>query len=60
MWFFAAIIGFWLGMYVGSSDTRTKLQRRLGDFLDARGMRLVASDGSEVHKDELIAELKPR
>jgi hypothetical protein len=60
MSFYAALMGFLLGMSFGSSDTRTKLQRKLGAFLEARGIRLVGNDGIEIPQAELVAELKKR
>ena len=55
-----AVIGFLLGMSFGMSDTRSRLLRKLGAFLDTRGIRLVGQDGSEVAHEELIADLKKR
>ena len=60
MTFYAALMGFLLGLSFGISDTRTKLQRKLGAFLDARGIRLVGQDGTEVPQADLLAELKKR
>ena len=55
--FFAAI-GFLLGLSIGISDTRSKLQRKLGAFLDTHGIRLIGGDGVEVPQADLVAELK--
>jgi hypothetical protein len=57
---FYAVIGLLLGLSIGISDTRSRLLRKLGQFVDANGIRLIGRDGNEVPQADLVAELKKR
>ena len=57
---FYAVIGLLLGLSIGISDTRSRLLRKLGAFVDTHGIRLIGRDGNEVPQADLVAELKKR
>jgi hypothetical protein len=58
MGFMWAFFGFLLGLSSGESSGRKKCQKKLGEFAELRGLRIVDRDGNEVPASELVAALK--
>ena len=57
---FYAVIGLLLGLSIGISDTRSRLLRKLAEFVDANGVRLLGPDGKELPLSDLQDALKKR
>ena len=60
MWFFAGIIGFLLGLSSGEQRVRKLLARKLGEFSEAKGLRLLDREGNEIPLSDLVAAAQAR
>ena len=55
MGFFWYCIGMALGISIGISSTKTKVKRRLREFVAARNLRLLDGAGAEVSVEDLAS-----
>ena len=60
MWFFAGIVGFLLGLGSGEQRVRKLLARKLEEFAEAKGLRLLDREGNEIQLSDLIAAAQAR
>ena len=54
----AGVIGFFFGIGAADQYAGSKIQRKLQEFADAHGMRLLDRDGNEIPLADLAAKLK--
>jgi hypothetical protein len=58
MGFIWAVVGYLLGLATGEGSGRKKCQKKLGEFAELRGLRIVDRDGNDVPTSELVDALK--